>query len=106
MDDVTAALRADDWHGLCRFLDGMPDSFAGLLLSLAEKADPGNREKLRGAFPRHVAAWEEWRARAPLSWGELDRLAEARVARPWSDPAHLECGRLMPGAATVTGDDD
>jgi hypothetical protein len=105
MDDATAALRADNWHGLCLFLDGMPDSFTGLLLSLTEKADPGNREKLRGAFPRQVAAWEEWRAHAPLSWGELDRLTEARVTRMWSDPAHLECGRVVPGAGSVVGDD-
>lgn len=91
VDDVTATRRVDSWPDLCLFLGGSTDSFTGLLLVLIAKADPGNRRKLRGDFPREVAAWEEWQAHAPLSWGELDRLTNARMERPWSDPAHLGC---------------
>jgi hypothetical protein len=70
--------RADDWAGLCLFLGTSPDSFGGRLLSLVEKADPVNREKLRGAYPRHVAAWEAWRVLAPCTWGDLEAAIAGR----------------------------
>lgn len=96
MDDVKAAFRADSWPELCLFLDGSPTSFTGKLLTLCESADPGNLARLRQGFPRHVAAWEEWRAHAPLSWGELEKLTEARMGHPW-DGAHTLCGMKVPG---------
>lgn len=89
------------WEDLVLFLGGSPDSFTGKLLELIAKADPGNRERLRAGFPREVAAWEEWQAHAPLPGTELDRLVVARLMRPWSDPAHLECGRVAPGVASA-----
>jgi hypothetical protein len=60
------------WHELCLALGGSPDSFTGLLLSLIEKADPGNLARLRAGFPRQVAAWEIWMTdAATLTAGEL-----------------------------------
>jgi hypothetical protein len=45
---------------LAVFLGGSETSFTGLLLQLIAKADPGNRARLRSAFPREVYAWETW----------------------------------------------
>lgn len=81
MDDITASRPADSWYELCLFLDASPTSFGGQLLSLIEKADPGNRERLRDAFPRHVAAWETWREIAPCTWGELEAAIPGRARR-------------------------
>lgn len=67
------------WEDLVLFLDGSPTSFTGQLVTLIEKADPGNRARLREAFPRHVAAWEAWREFAPLTRSRLEALTEARV---------------------------
>ena len=50
------------WHELCLALGGDVTSFTGDLLRLIEKADPGNRARLRAGFPKHVAAWEMWQA--------------------------------------------
>ena len=50
------------WHELCLALGGDATSFTGHLLALIEKADPGNRARLRAGFPRQVAAWEIWAA--------------------------------------------
>lgn len=72
MRPAESAWRADTWDDLCLFLGTSPDSFGGQLLSLAEKADPANLARLRGAYPRHVAAWEAWRRTAPCTWGELE----------------------------------
>jgi hypothetical protein len=95
VDDVTAAQVVGRWDELVLFLGGSPDSFTGLLLVLIEKGDPGNRARLRGGFPREVAAWEEWQAHAPLSRGELHELTEARMANPWGH-AHARCGMRTP----------
>ena len=91
MDDAAAARPCSTWYELCLFLDGSPSSFTGQLLTLIEKADPGNRHRLREAFPRQVAAWEAWRELAPCTWGELDAAADARM-------------RERPQARTVTYD--
>jgi hypothetical protein len=45
---------------LAVFLGGADDSFTGELLKLVARADPGNRARLREAFPREVRAWEIW----------------------------------------------
>ena len=52
--------KVETWGELCLALGGSRDSFTGLLLTLIEKADPGNRARLRAGFPRQVAAWERW----------------------------------------------
>jgi hypothetical protein len=65
---------AGSWEGLVLFLDGMPSSFTGQLLTLIEKADPGNRARLAEAFPFEVRAWETWRRHSPQTWGELAEL--------------------------------
>ncbi len=67
------------WEDLVLFLGGSPDSFTGLLLVLIAKADPGNRARLTEAFPRQVAAWEEWCASAPLTRGQLEDLVTGRL---------------------------
>lgn len=54
--------KVQTWHELCLALGGDVTSFTGHLLALIEKADPGNRARLRAGFPRHVAAWEIWAA--------------------------------------------
>lgn len=79
MNDDLAGQIVDGWHDLVSFLDGSPTSFTGQLVTLIEKADPGNRARLREAFPRHVAAWEAWREFAPLTRSRLEALTEARV---------------------------
>jgi hypothetical protein len=62
-------------HDLCLFLGGSDDSFTGDLLRLIAKADPGNRERLRLAYPRVVAAWQVWdKAASPLSADQLDKM--------------------------------
>lgn len=81
MDDVTASRPCGTWEELCLFLGASPSSFGGMLLTLAEKADPGNRARLRAEFPRHVAAWEAWRVLAPCTWGELQAAIPARAER-------------------------
>jgi hypothetical protein len=81
VDDITAAHPCGTWEELCLFLDGMPSSFTGQLLTLIEKADPGNRARLRAEFPRQVAAWETWRAIAPCTWGELEAAIPAEARR-------------------------
>ena len=48
------------WQELCLFLGGDRTSFTGVLLELIAKADPGNRARLRLAFPWEVAAYEVW----------------------------------------------
>lgn len=50
---------------LAVFLGGSEDSFTGILLYLTSKADPGNRARLRSAFPRQVRAWETWMSTVP-----------------------------------------
>lgn len=69
---MTSTLAPDDrivTHAdLARALGGSEDSFTGLLLTLIEKADPGNRARLRLAFPRQVAAWEYWMDAAQGEW--------------------------------------
>lgn len=81
MDGATAARSATSWRELCLFLDGSQDSFTGKLLELIAKADPGNRARLREAFPRHVAAWETWQVLAPCTWGELEAAIPERAKR-------------------------
>jgi hypothetical protein len=81
MDDITAARPCGSWEELCLFLDGSATSFTGMLLTLIEKADPGNRARLRAEFPRHVAAWETWVAIAPCTWGELEAAIPAAARR-------------------------
>jgi hypothetical protein len=64
--------KVQTWHELCLALGGDLTSFTGDLLHLIEKADPGNRARLRAGFPEHVAAWEIWRVQsATLTSGEL-----------------------------------
>lgn len=50
---------------LARLLGGSPDSFTGRLLELAAHADPGNKHRLRTAFPRELRAWEIWMQTEP-----------------------------------------
>lgn len=69
---------AGEWHDLVLFLNGMPDSFTGQLLTLIEKADPGNRARLRDAYPFEVLAWETWRDNSPATWGDLGALIRDR----------------------------
>lgn len=45
---------------LALFLGGAEDSFTGHLLRLMQKADPGNKARLRAAFPRTWAAYDMW----------------------------------------------
>jgi hypothetical protein len=60
------------WSDLCLALGGSPDSFTGRLLELIQKADPGNKRRLRLGFPQHVAALDLWMRCAPeLTAGEL-----------------------------------
>jgi hypothetical protein len=53
------------------FLGGSAGSFTGLLLVLIAKADPGDRRRLRQAFPREVAAWELWTNNPPMTSAEM-----------------------------------
>lgn len=57
---------------LAVFLGGSATSFTGLLLVLISKADPGNKAKLRLAFPEAVLAYDTWMAfdTAP-TWDQL-----------------------------------
>jgi hypothetical protein len=81
MDDATASRPAGTWHELCLFLGGSPSSFTGQLLELVAKADPGDRERLREAFPRQVAALEALREIGPCTWGELETAITVRERR-------------------------
>lgn len=47
-----------DVENLDRILGGMGDWFSAQLFRLIAKADPGNRDRLRMAFPFHVQAYE------------------------------------------------
>jgi hypothetical protein len=77
-----------DIGDLARALGGDQTSFTGDLLRLIAKADPGNRSRLRGAFPRQVLAWELWMATSPPPTAEqllavLDsRLLAGLAGRP------------------------
>lgn len=65
-------------HGLgdlALFLGGDETSFTGDLLRLIVKADRGNREQLRLAYPDVVAAWELWMSMSPTP--TADELADA-----------------------------
>lgn len=80
MDNDLAGHIVGTWEDLVLFLDGSPTSFTGQLVTLIEKADPGNRARLREAFPRQVAAWEMWCENAPLTRGQLEDLTSERLA--------------------------
>lgn len=57
---------------LALYLGGSGDSFTGMLLNLAAKTDPGNRARLRAAFPREITAYETWmRCEPPPTAAEL-----------------------------------
>jgi hypothetical protein len=110
MDDITAARPCGSWQELCLFLNGSPTSFTGMLLTLIAKADPGNRARLRAEFPRHVAAWETWRAIAPCTWGELEAAIPAQAERrtvtfdlSTADARHVLLQSLDEYAAKETG---
>lgn len=89
--DLVGAVPADqplaDWTDLVLALGGDDTSFTGDLLRLIAKADPGNQERLRLAFPWNVRAWELWMEHAPdITAGQLvarvdsDTLTAALVA--------------------------
>jgi hypothetical protein len=55
-------------HGLgdlALFFGGSETSFTGKLLELIAKADRGNLDRLRVAFPVEVRAWEVWMHTSP-----------------------------------------
>lgn len=60
-----------DYPALALFLGGSDDSWTGAFLRLVAKSDPEHRDRLREAFPVHVAAWEAWRAMARPTVGDL-----------------------------------
>jgi hypothetical protein len=69
---LPAGHKVQTWHELCLALGGDATSFTGDLLRLIQKADPGNRARLRAGFPKHVAAWEIWQeSSGTLTSGEL-----------------------------------
>lgn len=76
-----------DLHDLAVFLGGDESSFTGHLLRLIAKADPGNRARLAGSFPREVAAWRIWQAADPqLEVRVLDVLIEAALSQGQREP--------------------
>lgn len=75
---LPAAHRLNDIGDLALALGGDQTSFTGQLLGLIAKADPGNRERLRVAFPRIVRGWELWLELAPdLTAEQLQQLLDA-----------------------------
>lgn len=55
-DDAVISTR----ERLALFLGGTADSFTSLLLQAIEKADPGNKARLRAIFPNTWAAYQMW----------------------------------------------
>lgn len=49
-----------DLKRIPEILNGEGDWFSAQLIRLIGKADDGNRERLRIAFPDHVAAFDDW----------------------------------------------
>jgi hypothetical protein len=102
MDDATAGRPCGSWLELCLFLNGSPDSFTGRLLELIAKADPGNRARLRSAFPRQAAAWEAWQEIAPCTWGELEAATAERIReRPGTGSGEVTLDLSDPDALHV-----
>lgn len=78
----------DTWGQLCVALGGSEDSFTGMLLTLMNKADPGNRVKLSRAYPREYEALQWWKITdGPKTAGDLRRHQENRAAAKAEFPA-------------------
>ncbi|HEV2452007.1 MAG TPA: hypothetical protein VGS62_08775 [Streptosporangiaceae bacterium] len=94
---------ADAWDGrqilrtgdLALFLGGSGDSFTGLLLTLIAKADPGNKARLRMAFPREVAAFDGWQSMSPAP--TFRQLREALAAADDRQEEHERYAYGKPG---------
>ena len=89
------------WYDLCLYLGGSEDSFTSLLLQLIAKSDPGNRERLRGAYPHEVYAYELWMVSQGLTRHDFDaylmvmaevtrRSTSRRIGRGWHLPQWLD----------------
>ena len=63
---------------LALFLGGSETSFTGMLLVLIQKADSGNKARLRLGFPREVMAYDNWQSMSPAP--TFAQLREAMVA--------------------------
>jgi hypothetical protein len=62
---------------LAMFLGGSVDSFTGQLLALMAKADRGDFEKLKAAFPREAAVFMIWQATEPApTFAQLREILE------------------------------
>lgn len=58
---MTAQLSTFDLRRMGDILAGHGDWFSAQLMRLIAKADRDDLDRLRLAFPEHVAAWEAWR---------------------------------------------
>jgi hypothetical protein len=58
---MSATLSDFDRTHVGTILGGHGSWFSAHVLRLCAKADPGNLERIRRAFPDHVAAYEAWR---------------------------------------------
>ena len=93
-EETETVTETDPWAGqviystaqLALFLGGSEDSFTGLLLVLMQKADPGNKARLAGAFPRETAAYDMWMSMSPAP-----TFAQLREALAGQDDGHRAC---------------
>lgn len=80
-----------DLGQLALFLGGDVNTYTGELLRLIDKADPDNRARLAGAYPRESIAYGTWQSTTPAPTGA--ELVDALSVIP--DPAPEQPGELV-----------